>query len=236
MTAVIPAHIEVGRLSFEVLPRPQRKTLEITVERDARLTIKTPDGVTIEQIEAFVDAKQDWIYRKLAEKDALACIPFNKEFVNGEGFAYLGRNYRLQLVSRQAVPVKLERGRLRITSQAATDGTAAMRDWYRRSGESWLQKRIQPWAARMSVDDIEVCVIDLGYRWGSTRGNKRINIHWATLQLPPSLIDYILVHEIAHLHETNHTPEFWKIVERAMQDYTQRRSALAIAGRTVWTG
>ncbi len=70
----------------------------------------------------------------------------------------------------------------------------------------------------MGIDDVAVHVIDPGYRWGSTRGNDRINIHWATLQLPPSLIDYVLVHELAHLHETKHTPEFWRNVERILPD------------------
>ena len=90
-----------------------------------------------------------------------------------------------------------------------------MRRWYIDVGGQWLRRRIRPWAARLGEDAVAVDVRDLGFRWGSARptdGPQRINVHWATLQLPPSLIDYVLVHELAHLRETNHTPEFWSTV------------------------
>ena len=72
-------------------------------------------------------------------------------------------------------------------------------------------------------------VRDLGYRWGSLSANGRLNIHWATLQLPPSLIDYVLVHELA-------LPAFWATVERAMPDYERRKSDLLGAGARLWMG
>jgi predicted metal-dependent hydrolase len=233
---VLPKRLEIGRLSFDVLQRPERRTLEITVERDASLSVKVPEAVTVEQIESFVFAKQEWIYRKLAEKDAFLGAPVVKQFVNGEGFAYLGRSYRLQLVEDQGPPIKLERGRLRMCRDVASDGVAALRSWYLGVGESWLRQRVTPWAARMGAVDVQVRVNGLGYRWGSTRGRDRINIHWATLQLRPSLIDYVLVHELAHLHEPNHTPAFWEQVERVMPDYKPRRDDLSQRGARVWLG
>jgi len=238
MTAAsaLPARLEIGRLSFDVVPRPGRRTLELTVERDASLSIKAPDGVTVEQIESFVLAKQDWIHRKLAEKDVFLGAPIVKQFVNGEGFAYLGRNYRLQLVDLQGVPVKLERGRLNMCRDVVGEGVSAVRAWYRGVGEPWLRQRVRPWAGRMRTEGVDLRVTELGYRWGSTRGRDRINIHWGTLQLRPSLIDYVLVHELAHLHEPNHTAAFWDRVERAMPDYAPRVTQLAEAGIRVWTG
>jgi predicted metal-dependent hydrolase len=232
----LPARLEIGRLSFDVLPRPERRTLEITVERDASLSIKAPDGVTVGQIETFVAAKQEWIYRKLAQKDAFVGTPVVKQFVNGEGFQYLGRNYRLRLLDVQDVPVKLARGRVNMRHDVVNDGAPAMRRWYKVVGQPWLRRRIRPWANRMRVGDVDLQVTHLGYRWGSTRGADRINIHWATLQLRPSAIDYVLVHELAHLHQPNHTSAFWELVERTMPDYEARIALLATLGRRVWTG
>ena len=91
----------------------------------------------------------------------------------------------------------------------------------------------------MGLDAVTVDVRDLGYRWGSARpttGEQRINIHWAALQLPPRLIDYVLVHELAHLREANHTPEFWTIVSRLMPGYESQKGSLASIGRSVWLG
>ncbi|MER7416691.1 M48 family metallopeptidase [Micromonospora peucetia] len=73
---------------------------------------------------------------------------------------------------------------------------------------------------------------DLGYRWGSLSVTGRLNIHCATLQLPPSLIDYVLVY-VAH---PQHTPAFWATVERAMPDYERRKSDLFGAGARLWMG
>ena len=104
----------------------------------------------------------------------------------------------------------------------AEEGRDRMRRWYIETGQPWLERRLAAWSARAGCDDVGVDVRDLGYRWGSVRpteGSPRINVHWATLQLPPSLIDYVLVHELAHLTETNHTPEYWTIVGRLMPGY-----------------
>ncbi len=114
-----------------------------------------------------------------------------------------------------------------------------MRRWYTEVGTKWLNKRIRPWAARLGEESVTAEVRDLGFRWGSARphpGPQHINIHWATLQLPPSLIDYVLVHELAHLREANHTPEFWSIVDRLMLDCQTHKTTLAAIGKHIWLG
>ena len=229
----------VGDLVLEVAPPGTRKTIEIVVERDASLVLKAPASITAERAEQFVKSKREWIYRRLADKDALTGPPITKQFVEGEGFAYLGRNYRLTLTSGTTTTgVRLERGRFHLPAAQAHEGALLMRRWYTEVGGDWLRHRIRPWAARLGEGAVEVEVRDLGYRWGSARpasGSQRINIHWATLQLPPSLIDYVLVHELAHLRETNHTPTFWSTVARLMPTHEHQRAALTSAGKTTWT-
>ena len=156
--------------------------------------------------------------------------------MEGEGFAYLGRNYRLTLTP-EGTGVRLDRGRLHLPAGDVDRGAEAMRRWYTEVGAKWLRRRVGPWAARLGEESVTVEVRDLGFRWGSARPqprHPRINIHWATLQLPPSLIDYVLVHELAHLRERNHTPEFWSIVERLMLGYQTPKTTLAAAGRDIW--
>ena len=244
MTAavVVPLHelpeLVVGDLALVIAPPSDRTTIEITVERDATLILRAPAGTTVERAKQFVNDKRQWVYRKLAEKDALTGPPVTKQFVEGEGFAYLGRSYRLTITD-QVADVRLERGRFHMNLSLVDQGADAMRRWYTNTGTQWLQRRIRPWTARMGQDDISVEVRDLGYRWGSARpteGLQSINVHWAALQLPPSLIDYILVHELAHLHETNHTPEFWSIVARLMPAYETHKSVLATFGKNIWLG
>ena len=230
----------VGDLVLKVASSSDRKTIEIVVERDASLTLKAPSNATVERAKQFVTDKRGWVYRKLADKDALTGPPITKQFVEGEGFAYLGRNYRLTLTTnREVTGVRLEAGRFRLPASQAHQGAALMRRWYTESGGHWLRRRVQPWAARLGEHQVEAEIRDLGYRWGSARPTEdpqRINIHWATLQLPPTLIDYVLVHELAHLHETNHTPAFWSTVARLMPTHEQQRAGLATTGTAIWLG
>ena len=230
--------LAVGDLVFQVAPPRERKTIEIVIERDASLVLKAPPAATIERATRFVNTKRQWIYRKLIEKDALSGPPVVKRFVEGEGFAYLGRSYCLTLTP-EGTGVRLNRGRFHLPASEVDRGAEAMRLWYTEVGTKWLSKRIRPWAARLGVDPVTVEVRDLGFRWGSARpwpSPQRINIHWATLQLPPSLIDYVLVHELAHLRELNHTPEFWSIVERLMPGYQTHKTTLAAIGKQIWLG
>jgi predicted metal-dependent hydrolase len=242
MASTLPTHLRRGALQFELLARPDRRTLEITIERDASLTVKVPAGATVDQVEKLIDAKQDWIHRKLAEKHALWGAPVAKQLVDGEGFPYLGRTHRLQLVAGNTdtgPPVRLHRGRLQMQRRLAGDPDRAvdsLRTWYRQTGTPWLRRRLRPWADRLDAVGIEPHVTDLGFRWGSTRGRDRINVHWATLQHRPGLIDYVLVHELAHIHVAHHGQDFWRIVARVMPDVDDRRQELSRNGAATWMG
>ena len=101
-------------------------------------------------------------------------------------------------------------------------------------------RRIQPWAARLGEQARYMSKSAISATAGAPpapqTGPQRINIHWATLQLPPSLIDYILVHELAHIRETNHTPDFWLTVARLMPSYEQHKITLATIGKNIWLG
>ncbi len=116
------------------------------------------------------------------------------------------------------------------------DPAAVLIRWYRCRALAWLPPRIRPWSARMELMPAGLDVRDLGYRWGSLGRGGRLNIHWATMQLPVSLVDYVIVHELAHIREPNHTPTFWQTVERAMPDWEARKSRLATTGATLWLG
>jgi predicted metal-dependent hydrolase len=235
----LPEHLTIGDLDFVVCESVHRRTVGITVDRDGSLLLHAPAGCDPDTLTAWAYSKRTWVYRKLAEKDLLLSTRPTKEFVTGEGFDYLGRHYRLLLTDdNAATPVKLERGRLRMARAItqADDGRASMIHWYRARALAWLPRRIVPWADRMSVQPAELDVRDLGYRWGSLGRSDRLNLHWAAMQLPVSLVDYVIVHELAHIHQPRHTPAFWTTVERAMPDYEGRKSRLATTGATLWLG
>lgn len=224
------ARLVVDGLDFEVRHSPRRRTLQITVDRGGELVVAAPPGVEREVLAEFIREKTFWIHTKLAEKEARAQPVMGKEFVSGEGFPYLGRSYRLLLVDEQDVPLKLQAGRFKLRRSDAGQGRARFIAWYAEHAVTWLRKRIGYWTSRMGVEPRAVEVRDLGYRWGSCGQAGGVNFHWATILLPASVVDYVIVHELAHLAEPNHTPEFWQRVARALPGYEQRKAWLAEHG------
>jgi len=209
--------LQVDELSFEVRRSPRRHTLELIVDRGGELVIVAPTDTNEDSMAAFVRAKKFWLYRKLAEKEARQQPHSGKEFVSGEGFPYLGRSYRLLLVEDQASPLTLTNGRFLLQADRVAQGREAFIGWYTARARPWLKKRIRSWAPRVGVEPQGIEIRDL-------------NFHWATILLPPAVIEYVIVHELSHLIEPNHTPHFWQQVGRVLPDYELRRTWLAEKG------
>lgn len=222
--------LSVDDLRFEVVRSARRRTIELTVERDGALVVRAPEGATMSRLEAFIRERRGWLYRKLAEKQRVQQAVLAKEYVSGEGFPYLGRSYRLLVVDAQDVPLRLDAGRFRLLRSEVPQGRAHFVNWYTEHGRMWLRRRVGLLAPRFGVEPGQVEVRDLGYRWGSCGRSRTLNFNWATILLPPSIVDYVVVHELAHLREPNHTPGFWGLVERAMPDFLRRKAWLAERG------
>jgi len=238
MSPTLPPRLAVAGLDFEVQLSGARRSIGITVDRDGSLIVNAPNDCDEAELAAFAHEKRMWVYKKLAEKDLLLSHRPKRAFVSGEGFAYLGRSHRLLLIDGREQPVKLERGRLVMRRDVAMGGggSKAVVDWYRARALRWLPRRVEPWARRMGVRPGDIDVRDLGYRWGSLGKRDHVNFHWATIQLPPTLVDYVIVHEMAHVHEPNHTPEFWRRVERALPTFQTSKLELARVGSGLWLG
>jgi predicted metal-dependent hydrolase len=224
------ACIEMDDLHLTIRRSAQRRTMQITVERTGQLVLSAPPEVGIDRLREFVSEKRFWIYTKLAEKEQLHRKVPRKEFVGGEAFLYIGRSHRLKLVDEQDLPLKLVNGRFALRRDAQAGAREHFIRWYSERARVWLSGRVADYQSRMEVAPAGVKVQDLGYRWGSCGKGDWLYFHWKTILLPARIAEYVVVHEIAHLHEPHHTPAFWLRVERAMPDYAQRRAWLAEHG------
>lgn len=231
MSAVL--HFDDLRVPVETGGASRRARL--TIEADGSLRLQAAEDVATDELRQFLASKREWVYRKLAEKEVLQQQPVTKELVDGEGFLYLGRSHRLKISDVEGT-VRLERGRLVLPRQLAEAGEARLISWYQRCGEAWLRPRVRSWAARLRIQPMAIEVADLGHKWGSATAENRVRIHWATLQLSPALVDYVLAHELAHLREPHHGPDFWQLLGRVMPDYSERKQELAERGAGLWFG
>ena len=225
--------LTVDDLSFELKPSSRRRMLQITVDRSGDLVLSAPPGVEEDRLRDFILEKRFWIYTKLAEKDRLQKAVPTKSYVDGEGFLYLGRSYRLRLVDEQDVALKLLNGRFMLRRDLVENARTHLVQWYSGRAKLWLWDKMQDYVARMEVRPVGVKVQDLGYRWGSCGKGDWLYFHWKTILLPPRIAEYVVVHELAHLHQRHHTPEFWQRVERALPDFERRKIWLAEHGMDV---
>lgn len=219
--------ITVDDLRFELRHSTRRKTVQITVDRGGELVLYAPAGCPAAAIDDFVREKRFWIFTKLAEKEALRPPAVTKQYVSGEGFPYLGRSYRLQLVDDQEVPVKLEHGRFRMRRGEAADGRSHMIRWYTEHARRWLPGRVERLESRLGVQSAGVTVQDLGYRWGSCGKGNRLYFHWRTILLPAQIVEYIVAHELVHLREPHHTPAFWTRLAQTLPNFATKKQWLA---------
>jgi predicted metal-dependent hydrolase len=230
-----PQVMRIGDLDVHVTVSDRRRTVRLTVERDATVTALIPPATDEAKLARAITAKRPWLYAKLRERAETGTPRPPREFVSGEGFPYLGRSYRLLLTDDAAhSAVRLHRGRLELRRDCVSNARHHLVHWYRQVGEPWLRQRVAPWAQRMEVEVTHLRALPLGYRWGSCTADGKLNIHWATMQLPPVLVDYVLVHELAHVRHPDHGLDFWRAVERPLPDLAARRTRLRLTGPALW--
>ncbi|MCE5237811.1 M48 family metallopeptidase [bacterium] len=212
--------------------RSRRKTVSIYVERDGTVTVLVPEQLTDQEVERLVEAKRGWIHRSLAEWRALNTTRVVREFVNGEGFLYLGRSYRLQLTEAQEQPLLLKDGHfcLRAEQQAEPQARKAFREFYREKGLKWIGERIAFYERRIGVRAGGLRVLDLKSRWASCAKAGVLNFHWKCMMAPLRILDYIVVHELVHLLHPTHSRAFWSEIDKVIPDYRERMEWLRVNG------
>ena len=212
--------------------RSHRKSLGLTIERDGSVILRAPVDCPDAAADTFFQEKKFWIYQKLAEKRLHeGDIPV-KEYVNGEGFEYLGRTYQLVLVD-SGPPLRLYRGRFEMRRDCAKKGKEVFIAWYKEHAEKIIRERIQIYQPRISDLVKGIRVMDLKYRWGSCTSKHNLNFHWKMILTPMRIVDYIIVHELTHMIEKNHTPAFWHNIGLILPDYEVRKEWLDKNGKKI---
>jgi predicted metal-dependent hydrolase len=220
-------------LDYEIV-YSDRKTIGITVERNSRVVVRAPCLARAEAVSAVVESKRYWIWQKLRDPRKYLVRPLAKEFVAGETFLYLGLGCALGLVGEAT-------GQVNFASQLFTLGRSErrrartlFREWYMAEAKTHLVPRVAMLAKSMGVDFRRISIRDLKYRWGSCTPGGTLVFNWRIVQAPPMVIDYLVVHELAHLLEQNHSPEFWNIVQVHAPAATKARTWLRIHGHSLY--
>ncbi len=213
------------KIKIDKIIRSKRKTLAIEIARDASLIVRAPEKTSFDYIEKVVFRKRFWIQnkQKVAKEKYQRITP--KEFVNGEGFLYLGDTYRLSIVARGDVPLSLDK-EFRLSRTHLSHAKQVFIAWYKKQAYQKIRERLDWYSALSGLKYNKFAITDAQKRWGSCNVKGNLHFTWRLIMTPLKVIDYVVIHELVHLTEKNHSKKFWSKVKTLLPDYERYREWL----------
>ena len=210
----------------------RRRTVEVTVDSRAEVRVAAPTRLPVRSIEEFLVRRSAWVLRHL-DQQALRTKLLPSEYRTGSTVPFLGQ--RLFLLLREkagAVGVRPLLGTLEVS--VPPDGNAAQQSrvvgalerWYRGEAEAELRARVSRYASMMEVAPPSVLVRSQKHLWGSCSPRGVLRFNWKLIMAPPTVVDYVVVHELCHLRHPHHQKPFWDAVAGVLPDYRARRAEL----------
>jgi predicted metal-dependent hydrolase len=211
------------------LKRARRKTLALYI-RDGGAEVRAPLRMPKRDIDKFVASHAQWIKDKLAASRERAEAREAFALRYGDDLALCGATYPIVALEGTRAGFDGERFYFPpgLTSERIKFACAQI---YRQLAKSYLTERVLHFARAMRVAPTAVKVNGAKSRWGSCSTKKSLNFSWRLLMADAAVIDYVVVHELAHITEMNHSARFWAIVEAVLPDYRERRNRLKVLQR-----
>ncbi len=216
---------------FQVeVTRTDRKK-SASIHLDGKLVkVTVPKSLSDNRVRDLITKRTLWIKTKLKEQ-SLRPVSKPKEYVSGEAVPYLGKNYRLKVVSGDAASIKMKNGYLIATFPEGASNQqkhikSLLEDWYQEHAQICLRQKTERFSKIVGVTPKTVSVKNYKSRWGSCSSNGELSYNWRIILAPHRIVDYVVVHELCHLLEHNHSPRYWKHVERHVPDWKECRDWL----------
>ena len=212
------------QIQIDKLIRSKRRTIALIIERDGTLTIRAPMRISQAQIHSFVQEKSDWVMRTRERLKSITHTP-SRQYTDGETFLFLGSPFDLKLVGPQRPSLKFDNG-FTLSHTAQKRSESIFTRWYKKHAYEVISERVTQFAQQYSLTPGQVKITSAKTRWGSCNPNGTLNFTWRLVMAPLDVIDYVIAHELAHLHVKNHSSKFWKFVEAIYPDYKKQRNWL----------
>lgn len=223
-------------MEYFYLIRSRRKSIALIVEPDGRLTVRAPLRLPQEAIEAFVLGQASWIAARRAElrrrQERCGRPSGGRRFQPDEDFWYLGAQVPLRLVAGQKEGLVFsgatagEPGEFLLRRSAQPQAAALFERWYKKQARAYLSTHLEGLAARHGFHFNAWRLSGARTRWGSCSSQGTVSLNWRLIMAPPAAIDYVILHELAHLKERNHSRRFWTLLEKLCPGYKAQRQWL----------
>ncbi len=225
--------VEFGNQVIEFdLEYRSRKTLGIIVLPDQNVLVKAPLQANLEKIKTRIKQRAPWILKQ--QRFFLRYHPLTppRQFINGETHLYLGRQYRLKIISAEQNSVKLKGGFLEVYSAYHLE-TAFIKKlvlkWYFIRAKAKIEEYVAYWIEKFEKYQVKpsaIIIRPLTKRWGSCSPKGRILLNSELIKAPKGCIEYVIIHELCHLIYPNHTQKFFELLIKEMPDWERWKHRL----------
>jgi predicted metal-dependent hydrolase len=225
----------MSQIKIDKIIRSKRKTIALTVMADATLIVRAPMRTPLYYIHDLVAKKLPWIKKRKALANRLNDTYKKKEFVDGEGFLYLGDTYKLKLSDHKQIELNdhLMFPREFLSCTDLPRANEKMIEWYKAQALKEISARVARLSRVTGWEYKSVKISNAKKRWGSCGPSGTLNFSWRLIMAPPEIVDYLVVHELAHLKHRNHSARFWNTVKAILPDYKERDRWLKDNGRSL---
>jgi predicted metal-dependent hydrolase len=216
-------------IKIDQIVRSHRKTIGLQITNDARLIVRAPHFASEDFIFKLIHRKESWIkskqdYFKQRQNKSLV-----RKFVPGEEFLFLGQSYPLIVIEDLPLAVVMDRS-LMISPMALGNARDHLECWYRTQALEYITQRVEYYAQISDLKYRSIRVNNATTRWGSCGYKDTLNFTWRLIMAPARVVDYVIIHELMHLKQKNHSGQFWAEVARMMPDYKQDERWLKKSG------
>ncbi len=213
------------QLPIEKIIRQDRRTISIQITDQATIIIKAPRHAKQADIDHTLATHMRWINDRLTRAEERKKWT-NRKFVDGEKFLFLGKLYDLAITENQTHPLVFKDNKFLLSKKYQYKAREIFENWYRRQASELFYKRARIYAPLMGVSFNRLRLSSARTRWGSCSSRGNINIVWRLIMAPQWVIDYVIIHELAHLRHMNHSAAFWRLVASVFPQFNQARQWL----------
>jgi len=218
-----------------VRSKKRKKTISLHVNEDGTVVVYAPGRTPIAEIDRFCREKKTWLWKKIRETRERHRETRTRKFAEGETFFFLGEPHPLKINATAAgsESLVLLSGQFVLTDDKISKGRDVFVEWYKTRAQEYIQRRVDHFSQILGLCPRGIRISNARCRWGSCSQDDRLYFSWRLIMATPSIIDYVVVHELAHMKEKNHSRCFWKLVAKNVPDYMRQRIWLRDYGQAL---
>ncbi len=205
--------------------KKRKKTISLQIKEDGTTVVYAPYRTPMAEVEQFFNKQKRWLRKKIEQREKRLKEIKPKEYLPGELFLYLGIPYQLRIEDKMdgCDFLTFSSNQFVLARNKVYQGSELFIDWYKRKSREYIEKTVKHYSQLLELNPGRIRISNALCRWGSCSSNNNLFFSWRLIMAPCSVIDYVVVHELAHMKEKNHSVRFWGFVAKVIPDYKNQR-------------